>query len=42
MAAPQGRTAKPKLNEQSIRDAATKAGLDPNKAVERARARGQL
>jgi hypothetical protein len=32
----------PKLNEQAIRDAATKAGLDPNVAIQRAKARGQL
>jgi hypothetical protein len=32
----------PKLSEQAIRDAAKAKNLDPDKAVERARARGQL
>jgi hypothetical protein len=32
----------PKLSEQQIRDAAKAKNLDPDKAVERARARGQL
>lgn len=38
----QGGTGKNNLTEQQVRDAATKANLDPDEAVRRARAKGRL